>query len=57
MHHQEQIGDYVTELEHPRAFWRVRMAGATEYLSQHNSKREALLAVKRYQQGDKRRAS
>lgn len=55
MHHQEQIGDYVIELETPRSFWGVRMADAEEYLSQHNSKSEAKAAVKRYQQGDKRR--
>jgi hypothetical protein len=55
MHYQEQIGDYVIELETPRSFWGVRMAGAEEYLSQHNSKPEAKAAVKRYQQGDKRR--
>jgi hypothetical protein len=56
IHYQEQIGDYVIELPHPRAFWGVRMAGATEYISSdHNSKADAKAAVKRYQAADKRR--
>jgi hypothetical protein len=54
-HHKEQIGDYVIELKNPRSMWGVRMAGAEEYLSQHNSKREALASVKRHQQANKRR--
>lgn len=54
MHHQEQIGNYVIELESPRSFWSVRMAGAEENLSQHNTKSEAKAAVKRYQQHDAR---
>jgi hypothetical protein len=54
-HHKEQIGDYVLELAHPRAFWDVRMAGAKEILSVHNTKWEARNAVRRYQQADKRR--
>jgi hypothetical protein len=54
MHQQEQICDYVLE---PRdGLWHVRMAGAEEYLSQHNSETEAKAAIKRYQAGDKRRA-
>jgi len=56
-HHKEQIGDYVIELKHARGFWSVRMAGAEAYISEHNSKREALAAVKRYQASDRRRAS
>jgi Uncharacterized protein conserved in bacteria (DUF2188) len=51
----EVIGDYVIELPHPRAFWVVRRFGATEALSQHNTKAEAKAAVRRYQRGDKRR--
>ena len=54
-HYCEQHGDYVIELETPRSFWSVRMAGSEEHISQHNSKREALATVKRYQQADKRR--
>lgn len=57
VHHQEQIGDYVLELPHPRDFWGVRMAGAEEYISRHNAKSEAKAAIKRYQAGDKRRAA
>jgi hypothetical protein len=53
MHFQQQIGDYVIELSHPRAMWRVRMAGAEESLSEHNTKTEAKTAVKRYTQADK----
>jgi hypothetical protein len=56
MHAQYQIGDYIIELPHPRAFWQVRMAGAEEIISRHNTQREALKAVRRCQQGDKRRA-
>jgi hypothetical protein len=56
MHHQEQIGDYVIELETPRSFWGVRVAGSNNgYISEHNTKNEAKAAVKRYQAGDKRR--
>jgi len=56
MHHTEQHGDYVIELEHPRAMWRVRMAGAEETLSEHNTKREALASINRYRTADARRA-
>ena len=56
-HHKEQIGDYVIELKDPRSMWGVRMAGAEEYLCLHNSKREALASIKRYQQNDKRRGA
>ena len=55
--HKEQYGDYVIELKHPRGFWGVRMAGDEEYISEHNSKREAMAALKQYQQADKRRVS
>jgi hypothetical protein len=54
MHHQEQVGDYVIELPHSRDMWGVRMAGAEEYISRHNTKKEAVAAVKRYQNGDRR---
>jgi hypothetical protein len=54
---KQQIGDYVIELLHPRAFWRVRMAGAEETISDHNTQRDALVALKRYQAADKRRAA
>lgn len=56
-HQHEQIGDYVLELATPRSFWTVRMAGATDELSQHNTKVEAKAAIRRYRAGDKRRAS
>lgn len=56
MHYQEQIGDYVIELLDPRDHWHVRMAGDTEPISTHNTKREAKAAIKRYQTADKRRA-
>jgi hypothetical protein len=56
VHYQEQHGDYVVELPHPRGFWGVRLAGATEYISNdHNTKAAALAAVRRYQAADKRR--
>ena len=61
-HYTEQHGDYVIGLEHPRSPWFVRIAGygpskygVAEYLSTHNSKREALTQMKRYQAADKRR--
>lgn len=60
---REQIGDYVIEQGgtetrggRTRAFWAVRMAGATERLSYWNTKRAARAAVRRYQAADKRRA-
>lgn len=56
MHQQEQIGDYVVELPNPRAEWGVRMAGDENYISHHNTKKDALAAVKKYQAADKRRA-
>lgn len=55
---REQIGDYVVERPaHAIGFWMVRMAGAEEYLSQHNTKKDAIAAIKRYIAGDKRRTS
>jgi hypothetical protein len=54
-HHHEQHGDYVIELPAARALWRVRMAGAEEVLSEHNTKRDALAAVARYRAADTRR--
>lgn len=54
-HHQEQIGDYVIELLHPRDHWHVRMAGDEEPISVHNTKTEAKAAIRRYQAADKRR--
>ena len=56
MHYQKQIGDYVVELPEPAAKWGVRMAGATEYISEHPTRHAAELAVQRYQAADKRRA-
>jgi hypothetical protein len=57
-HHKEQVGDYVVELLDAKDWWHVRMAGAdpANAISMHNTKREALAAVKRYQQGDTRRS-
>lgn len=54
MHHKEQIGDYVVELLDPRDHWHVRLVGNTEPISVHNTKRDATLAVKRYQAADRR---
>jgi hypothetical protein len=56
MHYQEQYGDYVVGLKEPKGFWHVRMAGLPEVISSHNSKSEAMAAIKRYQAADKRRA-
>lgn len=55
MEYKEQIGNYVMQLPNVHALWEVRMAGATEILSQHNTEIEAYAAIKRYQEGDKRR--
>jgi hypothetical protein len=54
-HQQQQIGDYVLELPHPKDFWGVRMAGEEEYLSRHNRKAEAMTAIRKYQAADRRR--
>lgn len=52
----EQINDYVIVREHPNDQWRVRMAGAEEYISAHARKADAVAAAKRYQAADRRRA-
>lgn len=51
----EQVGDYVIELLSDSRLWRVRMAGAEEYLSSHNSHDEALGAVWNYTSADQGR--
>lgn len=56
-HHREQIGDYVVELLDARDHWHVRMAGDENVISVHNTKREALAAIRRYQSADKRRSA
>lgn len=54
----KQIGDYVIETDGQAVpTWCVRMAGAEEYISNHDTERDALAAVKRYQAADKRRAA
>lgn len=56
MAHSEQIGDYVvTRTDDPEAFWGVKMAGAEEHLSWHNTRRAAKEAITRYQAVDNRR--
>ena len=54
-HHKEQIVNYVLELIDTRDWWHVLMAGGSEPISMHNTKREALAAIKRYQKNDERR--
>ena len=56
-HHCEQIGDYVVELLDARDWWHVRMAGAEEVMSVHNTKKDAKAAVRIYQQADRRRGA
>lgn len=43
----EQIGNYVIEYEAKADAWGVRMAGAEEYISRHNTRSEAKSAVRR----------
>lgn len=51
-----QIGDYVVETDgQAEPTWCVRMAGATEYMSNHKTERGAIAAVGRYQAADDRR--
>jgi len=57
MFHLGQIGDYVVERMRagPRVIYGVRMAGSIEFISEHDSERDAKDAMKRNQAGDKRR--
>jgi hypothetical protein len=55
MHSQQQVGDYVIYLRDLKDCWRVKMAGAEEDISVHNTEKEAMAAVKRYQAEDARR--
>jgi len=59
MFHLVQIGDYVVERMRagPRVIYGVRMAANVEFISEHDSERDAKDAMKRYQAGDKRRAA
>lgn len=55
---QKQIGDYVIETDgQAEPTWCIRMAGDDRYLSNHDSEKEAVAAVNRYQAADKRRAA
>lgn len=59
MSNSEQIGDYViysATSNAGRLLWIVRMAGAEEAISDHDTKALARAAVKRYRAGDKRRS-
>lgn len=54
----KQIGDYVIETDGQAVpTWCVRMAGAEEYISNHDTEKLALAAVARYIAGDRRRRS
>jgi hypothetical protein len=50
MFHLEQIGDYVVERmpAGPRVIYGVRIAGSVEFISEHDSERDAKDAMKRY---------
>jgi hypothetical protein len=51
------LGDYVIETDGQAVpTWCVRLIGSEEYISNHNTKADALSAVRRYQASDKRRA-
>ena len=56
-HFMEQVGNYVLELKTPRSMWGVRMAGDEEYISEHNTQKDARAAIKRYQTADRKRAA
>lgn len=52
-----QLGDYVIETDGQAIpTYCVRMAGAEEYLSNHETRSAALRAVERYQAADRRRS-
>lgn len=53
----KQIGDYVIDTDGQAVpTWCVRMAGAEEWISNHDTERLAEAAVKRYQEADRRRS-
>jgi hypothetical protein len=56
-HINRQLGDYVICSNEPNvAPFYVRMAGATEAISNHPNVTDAVKAIQRYQAGDRRRA-
>lgn len=53
----KQIGDYVVETDGQAIpTWCIRMADSDEYISNHDTEKEALAALKCYQADDKRRS-
>jgi hypothetical protein len=49
------LGDYVIETDAQAVpTWCVRLIGSQEYISNHNTKADAVSAVRRYQAADKR---
>jgi hypothetical protein len=53
-----QIGDYVIETDgQAEPTWCVRMAGDEEYISNHDTEKEALSAIARYIAADRKRAA
>ena len=53
--YQEQHGEYVVYQMPARTYWWVKKPNDNEPISSHDKKKEALAAVKRYQQADRRR--
>lgn len=54
---RKQIGNYVVETDGQAVpTWCVRMAGAEEYISSHDTERAAEIAATRYDAADLRRA-
>lgn len=53
----KQTGDYVVETDGQAIpTWIVRMAGAEECISNHDTEKDAIAAIKRYQATDKQRS-
>ena len=53
---QFEIGKYTVK-EGPTGGWSVRVTGAPEAISVHETRADAVAAAKRYIAGDKRRAA
>lgn len=52
--YHEKHGEYVLYQWTPEGYWWVKRPNDNEPISSHDTKKQALAAIKRYQQADKR---